>query len=144
MKTTLLVLFALAFFHPYHNTNSDAIIGIWQSGNGKGHIQIFKQNGKYHGKIIWLKEPLDKVTGHPKLDNKNPDPSKRNVPIMGMVVMRDFNYEDGEWTNGHIYDPSGGKEYKAYLKLKDINTLLVRGYIGISLIGKTDTWTRIR
>jgi uncharacterized protein (DUF2147 family) len=59
-------------------------------------------------------------------------------------MLKDFTYDDGEWTDGHIYNPSDGKEYKAYMKLKDHKTLTVRGYVGISLFGKTDTWTRVR
>ncbi|MER3470382.1 MAG: DUF2147 domain-containing protein [Chitinophagaceae bacterium] len=123
--------------------NSDAIVGVWQNGTGKGHIQIFKQDGKYHGKIIWLREPLDKQTGRPKVDTKNPIPSNRNNPILGLVMMRNFRYDEGEWNGGQIYVPSEGKEYKAYIKMVDENTLSVRGYIGIALIGKTDTWTRV-
>ena len=58
-------------------------------------------------------------------------------------MLKNFAYEDGEWSGGNIYNPSDGKEYKAYMKLKDKNTLSVRGYVGISLLGKTDTWTRV-
>ena len=59
-------------------------------------------------------------------------------------MLKDFKYNDDEWSDGRIYNPSDGKEYKAYMKLKDKNTLSVRGYIGISLLGKTDTWIRVR
>lgn len=141
----ILLLTAMIFSHlSSTSTSADAIIGVWQNGTGKGHIQIYKQGAKYFGRIIWLKEPLDKYTGKPKMDTKNPDPAQRSNPIIGLVMMRNFVYDDGEWTDGHIYNPSEGKEYKAYLKLRDPNTLLVRGYIGISLIGKTDTWVRVR
>src|SRR5690348_10048663 len=131
----LLILFFSFLFAPAltGNLNSDSIIGVWQNGTGKGHIQIYKQGSKFFGKIIWLKEPMDRATGRPKLDTKNPDPSQRNNPIIGLIMMRNFIYNDGEWTGGHIYNPSEGKEYKAYMKLQDQNTLLVRGYIGISL-----------
>lgn len=124
--------------------NSDVIIGTWQNSTGKGHIQIFKTNGKYHGRVAWLKEPFDKNTGRPILDEKNPDPAQRNNPIVGLVMMHDFTYEDGEWKNGLIYLPSEGKEYKANIQVKDANTLSVRGYIGIPLFGKTDVWTRVQ
>ena len=63
---------------------------------------------------------------------------------MGLVMLKDFKYDDNEWTGGHIYNPSDGKEYKAYMKLRDKNTLNVRGYVGISLLGKTDTWSRVK
>lgn len=121
----------------------DDIVGTWKDGNGKGHIQIFKQQGKYYGKIVWLKDAKN-TDGKPKVDRKNPNTSLRTRPIVGIVMLRDFKYDDGEWTNGYIYNPSDGKEYKAYMKLKDKNTLAVRGYVGISLIGKTDTWLRVK
>ena len=84
------------------------------------------------------------MNGRPKVDRKNPNPSLRTKPIMGLVMLKDFKYDDNEWTGGHIYNPSDGKEYKAYMKLRDKNTLNVRGYVGISLLGKTDTWSRVK
>ena len=133
----LVALPALAAIHP------DAVLGIWKNGSGKGHIQIYKQSGKYYGKLIWLKDAQDE-TGKPKLDRKNEDPDKRTQPLIGLVMMRDFKFDDTEWNNGHIYNPSDGKEYKGYLKMVNNNTLAVRGYVGFSWIGKTDTWTRVK
>lgn len=137
----LMAFLFMSFDNPAEN--ADAIVGTWQNSTGKGHIQIFKHNNKYYGKIAWLRDPLDKTTGRPKVDQKNPDPAQRNNPIMGLMMMRNFRYEDGEWKDGQIYVPSEGKEYKAYVRIKDINTLLVRGYIGLAIIGKTDIWTRV-
>lgn len=124
------------------NTNPDIIIGTWMNGSGKGQVQIYKQGNKYYGKLIWLKEPNDDK-GNPKTDVKNPTVSLRDKPLMGAVILRDFVFDDGEWNSGRIYDPQNGKDYKCFLRLKDSKTLLVRGYIGISLLGRTDTWTRI-
>lgn len=125
---------------------ANAIIGVWKNGEGTGHIEIYKTtSGHYAGKIVWLKEPIDEETGKPKLDKRNPDKAKRNVPTLGLVNMYAFKYDasDKEW-NGHIYDPKNGKDYSCRVEMKDANTLKVRGYIGISLIGRTDTWTRIK
>ncbi len=124
-------------------SNPDDIIGVWKDSQGKGEVQIFKQNGKYYGKIIWLKKPQD-INGKPKVDKNNPNPSLRNKPVLGLLMLKDFRYEKDEWSDGRIYNPSDGKEYKAYMKLKDKDTLSVRGYIGISLLGKTDTWIRVK
>ena len=137
---TLLVFLTLTGFTTF---NPDAILGVWKDRMGKGHIQIFKHDGKYYGKIIWLKNALNE-NGQPKSDRKNPDPSQRNKPLIGLVMLRDFVYDDGEWSDGHIYNPSDGKEYRAFMKLVDYNTLDVRGYVGISMFGKTDTWLRVR
>ena len=141
MKTTLLLLSLI--FATVSMENADAIIGVWKNATGKGHIQIYKSNNRYYGKIIWLKNAVDNA-GRPKLDHKNTDPGKRNHPLIGLVMLRGFTFDDGEWNGGMIYNPSDGKEYKAFMKLKTESTLLVRGYVGLSVIGKTDTWTRVR
>lgn len=143
MKNVLLIGFMLGLALPgFAASTPDDIIGIWKDGKGKGHVQIYKQNGKYYGRIVWLQKPKDE-TGKPKLDKNNPNTSLRNKPLLGLTMLKNFAYDDGEWSGGHIYNPSDGKEYKAYMKLKDKNTLSVRGYVGISLLGKTDTWTRV-
>ena len=138
-----LLLISLLFFAPFIPRNADAIIGVWKNSTGKGHIQIYKHQNKYYGKIIWLKDAVD-AEGKPKTDKKNTDPSKRKTSLIGMIMLRDFKYKGGEWNGGHIYNPSDGKEYKGNIKLRDDKTLTVRGYVGISLLGKSDTWTRIQ
>ena len=144
MKGLLLVITAISLTGLRDTDRADAIIGVWKNGSGKGHVQIFKNKHKYYGKIVWLRDAMDPTTGKPKVDRKNSDPDQRNRPLIGMVMMRDFIYDDGEWNDGRIYNPSDGKEYKAYMKMKDHKTLTVRGYVGISLLGKTDTWTRVK
>lgn len=125
------------------SNNPDDILGVWLNGSGKGHIQIYKQNGKYYGKIIWLRDPKD-PEGVLKVDKRNPKEELRTRPIVGLVVLRDFKFEDDEWTGGKIYNPSDGKDYKSILRLQNPQTLSVRGYIGFSFIGKTDIWRRIK
>lgn len=122
--------------------NADAILGTWVNGSGKGHIHIYKSGGKYFGKIVWLREVNGK-DGKPRVDRHNPDPAKRTQPVLGMVMMRGFVYDKGEWNSGYIYNPSDGKEYKSYIKMKNPNEIVVRGYMGMSWFGKSDTWTRI-
>lgn len=121
----------------------DDILGTWLNATGKGHIQVFKQGNAYYGKLVWLKEPNDEA-GKPKTDKNNPDANLKSKPILGLQILKGFQFDKDEWTGGKIYDPQNGKEYKCYMKMKDANTLLVRGYIGISMIGRTETWTRIK
>jgi len=79
------------------------------------------------------------------VDRENPDPARRNQPILGLVILRDFAFvKDGLWENGMIYDPENGKDYKCKMTLESPDVLNVRGFIGISLIGRTDTWTRVK
>jgi uncharacterized protein (DUF2147 family) len=143
MKSLLLLLAIFSGISAYSSNNPDAILGIWSNSSNRGHIQVYKQNGQYFGKIIWLLKPLDK-NNLPKVDKNNPDKNLQSKPLLGLVLLRDFKYKDDEWVNGKIYNPEDGKEYKAYMKLKDNQTLFVRGYIGFSFIGKTETFHRVR
>lgn len=141
---SILSLFvSLTAFAP--TDNADAVLGTWLNGTKKGHVQIYKQGGTYFGKLVWLGQPNDPATGKPRTDEKNTDHSKRTRPLMNMVLMYNFKYDgDNVWADGKIYNPEDGKEYNCKMTLKDPNTLLVRGYVGISLLGKTQTWTRIK
>jgi len=121
---------------------ADDIVGAWLT-NGKepAKIQIYKSGEKYYGKIVWLQNPTD--IGKPKLDKNNPDKNKRNQPIVGLVILKAFKFDgDDEWEDGDIYDPESGKTYSCFITLKNKTTLKVRGYIGISLLGRTELWTK--
>lgn len=121
------------------------ILGVWKTGEGNGHVEIYKNGDKYQGKIVWLKEPTDPETGKPKTDKQHPDPKNHSRPILGLVNLWGFTAKSANtFENGHIYDPKNGKEYKCVMTLKDENHLEVRGYVGITLIGRTDKWTRIK
>lgn len=119
----------------------DAILGKWLTEKGKSVVQVYHCGDAYCGKIIWLKEPLDKQ-GKEKLDTKNPDKSKRNRKILGLVILTGLKYKGpNKWEGGRIYDPERGKTYKCHAWF-DKGKLKLRGYIGFSLIGRTTTWTR--
>ena len=117
----------------------DPIEKYWFDGEKNAKIHIYKaRDGKFYGKIAWLRVP-DR-NGKPKVDERNPDPKKRTQPIMGLVILRGFEKdEDGQYEDGTIYDPKSGKTYSAKMTLKG-NKLDVRGYVGISMIGRTTTW----
>lgn len=118
------------------------IEGTWIPSSGKANVRIYKSGDHFYGAIIFLKEPIDSVSHKPKVDKNNPDKSKRNTPLMGYLLLKNFIYDDGIWKDGTIYDPENGKTYSCKISMKDKNTLDVRGFIGISLIGRTDVWKR--
>lgn len=124
------------------SAQADRILGDWYTENHKAKVTISKVNNKYYGKIVWLKEPNDAETKKPKVDKHNPDPKLKTRPIIGLNLIRDFEYVDGIWDNGLIYDPENGKEYSCYIKFENEKKLYVRGYIGFSLIGRTTYWTK--
>jgi len=154
MKTFLLasVLAVTSFFGAASVTTKvgegEAIVGKWLNQEGTSHIQIFKATngsfaGKYFGKIVWLKEPLK--NGKPKVDDLNPDPKKQAVPLLGLQILKNFVYDadDKEWEDGTIYDPKNGKTYSCIMTLSG-NNLNVRGYVGISMLGRTGVWTKVQ
>jgi uncharacterized protein (DUF2147 family) len=146
MKCKILVFCALLImFKAYSQApnEADAIIGVWESGNGKARIKIDKANDKFNGRIVWLKEPLDEA-GKPKVDKNNPDEALRSKPLLGYSMLKAFTYAgDKTWEEGTIYDPESGSTYSCTITMTDDNTLDVRGFIGVSLFGRTDVWKRV-
>jgi len=134
--------------------DTDAIVGTWTTAEAKSTVEIFKKDDRYYGKIVALKEPLfptdpnhkDFVAGRegqPKVDLRNPEESLRSRSIIGMELMAGFKHDgDDVWSSGNIYDPESGKTYKCKLTLVSPKELKVRGFIGISLLGRTSFWTR--
>ncbi len=129
--------------------DADSILGLWNTAENKSKVEIFKCGNKYCGRIAELKEPTytadDKegMAGQPKLDRKNPDPSLRTRPLLGLQLMHGFTYSGRNvWEGGEIYDPDNGKTYKCKMTLSAPNRLDVRGFIGFSLFGRTSIWSR--
>lgn len=124
---------------------ADRLIGVWAPSNGRALVKIQNIAGKYYGRIVKLKEPLDPETGEPKLDKNNPDESLRSTPLLGFRMLKDFVYEGGdEWTEGTIYDPQNGNLYSCTIKMKKDGSLDIRGYIGVKALGRTDVWKRVK
>ena len=127
----------------------DLILGIWDNQEKDAKIEIFRCGDKFCGKIVWLKNPdypedsKDGVPGTPKLDHNNPDPQVRKKPVLGLEIVKDFTYTgDNTWVDGKVYDPKSGRTYSGKMTLVTPNQLHLRGFIGISLLGRTTTWTR--
>ena len=119
------------------------ILGHWFNEEKDAKVEIYQENGKYYGKVVWLEEPNEPDTGLPKLDDENDDPELQKRPIMGLLLMTDFVFDgDDEWEDGEIYDPKSGNTYSCYMKFDSKDVLKVRGFIGISWIGRTTYWTR--
>ena len=122
----------------------DAILGSWVTSNGDAHFLIYKKGDKFFGKLDWIKY-LNDEQGKPKTDKNNPDPVLRSRPYTGLELLKDFTFDgdDNQYIDGTIYDPKNGKTYSCKMTLNG-TTLKIRGYIGISLLGRTETWTRLK
>ena len=113
----------------------DAVLGQYWTPAKNAKIQIYKQNGLYYGKTVW--------TERSGLDTLNPDPRKRSESLLGLVFLTDFEYDDGKYVDGEIYDPQTGNIYSCKMWLQDNGDLKARGYIGISLFGRSEVFERI-
>lgn len=139
---SLTVTFMLLLFTAVAQNKAEDIVGVWlTAGKEPAKVQVYRSGEKYYGVITWLQNPVK--DGKPRVDANNPDKSKRTNPIIGLIILTGFKFDgDDEWKGGDIYDPQNGKTYSCFLYLKDKNTIKLRGYIGISLFGRTETWTR--
>ncbi|MBA4853548.1 DUF2147 domain-containing protein [Emticicia sp. BO119] len=119
----------------------DITQGTWFNQEKSGKIQFFKQGDKYFGKIVWLKEPND--GGKPRTDKQNPDEKLRNIPLIGLINLKNFKQAGKDsWVDGEVYDPKNGKTYSCKMTLTSPKTLDVRGFIGLSIIGRTEHFTK--
>ena len=154
MKTKLLVsMLAIFLLSPVlklsaQDFKATDVVGVWLNEDKDAHVDIYQDGDKFFGKIVWLKTPIDSLTNKPKLDTKNLDESLRTRPVMGMLLLTDFVFDgDDEWEDGEIYDPKSGKTYSCYMEFPDEDNkknLKIRGYIGISLLGRTTYWTKVK
>lgn len=119
----------------------DITQGTWYNAEKTSKIQFYKQGNKLFGKVVWLKEPLE--NGKPRLDKMNGDAKLKTRPIMGLVFLTNFTADGAKvWEDGEIYDPNNGKTYSCKLTVTSATTIDARGYIGISIIGRTTKFTK--
>ncbi|MBS0659252.1 MAG: DUF2147 domain-containing protein [Verrucomicrobia bacterium] len=137
-------LFLLALFALPLALMAQSPVGVWTNEAKEAQFEIFDQGGKLFGKIVSLKEPNDK-DGKPKTDTNNPDAAQKSKPLVGLVFLKGFTSAgNGRWENGSIYDPKNGKTYKSYMQMSGANKIEVRGFIGFSMLGRSQNWTRIK
>lgn len=136
MKQLIFIILITISFAAFGQPKPDAIVGEWLTAAKDGKVQIYKSGNKFFGKISWGNRPNGK-------DTNNPDPKLRDQNLIGLVILKDFSFNGKDkWEEGTIYDPNNGKTYSCAIRLKNEKTLEVRGYIGISLLGRTEVWTR--
>lgn len=136
MKQIISIFLIAISFSALGQPKPDAIVGEWLTAAKDGKVQIYKSGNKFFGKISWGNRPNGK-------DTNNPDPKLRDQNLIGLVILKDFSFNGKDkWEDGTIYDPNNGKTYSCVIRIKDEKTLEVRGYIGISLLGRTEVWTR--
>lgn len=123
--------------------HKDQIIGKWLNATGEAQIYIYSNDGKYFGKIAWMKTP-NHPDGKPRLDKNNPDNGLSKSSLLGLIILKDFVFSNDVWQGGSIYDPKIGKTYSCKISLQDSDKINVRGFVGFSILGRTEIWTRIK
>ncbi len=141
MKKLFLGLILLVGFM---SVNAQDVVGKWktiddETGKPKSIVEIYKDGNKYYGKIVEMITEKNKDgvcrTCETKYKNKN---------IIGLVILKDLEKDDDEYGDGEIMDPKNAKTYSCYIKLVSTNKLKVRGYLGFSLLGRTQYWYRVK
>ncbi|MGA2349389.1 MAG: DUF2147 domain-containing protein [Terracidiphilus sp.] len=117
-------------------------VGHWQIVNSDGapggQAEIYLDNGKLFGRVTQLRpgrtphDVCDKCSGEYK-----------NQLILGMVFLRNFHPEGDDWVGGSVVDPENGKEYQGKIWTVGKDSLHLRGFVGVSLFGRTETWVRL-
>ena len=134
-----IILFAYILVNSYQ---TNQIEGVWitqddETGKKKSEVLLYKNEGKLYGKILnlLLEEDKGKLCVNCKGENKN-------LAIEGMVIVEGLELNGKTWEEGTILDPKSGKTYSCYISFDNENTLKVRGFIGFSLLGRTQKWIR--
>lgn len=121
----------------------DPAFGMWLRATGTSIIKIEPCGQRACGRLVWLRDKTD-ANGQPRMDSENPDPAKRNRRLCGIAIMWGFERTSaGNWENGKIYKADEGDVYDSYIEIQDDGRLKLRGYLGVSLLGKSEILTRV-
>ncbi len=120
-------------------------VGVWKTvddatGKPKSLVTIWEQGGILYGKIDKI---LDPEPDNPEQKCIHCEGSLKNKPLVGLQILSGLKKDGDQWSGGRILDPDNGKTYKCYINVQDGGKKLkVRGFIGFSLIGRTQYWQR--
>ena len=120
-------------------------VGLWYAEGGAAVVEITPCGDALCGRVVWLHSPLDE-DGCELRDKNNPDLALRNRRLVGLQILGGLVASDQRlvsWTGGTIYDPVSGNTYRCRLELDGHDRLRLRGYVGIPLVDRTTTWTRV-
>lgn len=123
----------------------DKIIGVWWNEEKTSRVEVYQNNGKYYGKIVFLKDNTNPDGTTPRTDYNNPDAAQKNRKLIGTLILKNliWDEDDNEWDDGEIYDPKSGKTYSCYAVLQADGKLYLKGYVlGMPFLGRSTLWTR--
>jgi uncharacterized protein (DUF2147 family) len=132
------------FFLMLNTIQGQSVVGKWktiddETGEAKSIVEIYEKSGKIYGKVVDILRADRKKDVCTKCDG-----AEKNKPILGMVIINGLKKDESEYNGGTILDPTNGKKYKCYITLDSADKLKLRGYVGISIVGRTQYWTRVK
>jgi uncharacterized protein (DUF2147 family) len=140
-KTTMIVVLAISITTASRATASP--LGRWYAEGGAAQVEIAPCGDALCGRVVWLRSPYDE-NGCMLSDRRNPDRALQDRPMLGLDILRGLRATgDGAWDGGSIYDPTSGRSYRCMISMAGDDRLLVRGYIGFHVLGRTTTWIRV-
>ncbi len=139
-----LIFFIIFLISIGTSAQSQSVIGKWktiddETGRPISIVEVFEKNHKVYGKVLEILNPANRNRVCEKCSGED-----SNKPILGLTVIKGLTKVGDEYTKGKILDPKNGKLYSCYITLENQDKLKVRGYIGISLFGRTQYWYRIK
>ncbi len=138
MKHLLVIIFATLTSIFYAQNKADDVVGTYMTDKNEAMVEVYKTGTKYFGKINWTKTPG-------KMDTNNPDAAQKTDKLAGKEILKSFDFNGKDtWHNGTIYDPKNGKTYSCKITRDDKGNLNVRGFIGVSLLGRTAFWIKVK
>ncbi len=143
--TTLGIVSMVLLFAPSAGAGEATAAGLWWADNGSAQVEVHESDGALTGTIVWLRAPFG-VDGQTLRDINHRDASRHDTPVVGLAMLSGFrrDSDDAEiWTGGSVYDPGNGRTYQGTIRMDGEDRLLLRGFIGISLLGRTTTWIRV-
>ncbi len=115
--------------------------GVWSMSNGKVTVKVDECGGNLCAQIVGLKEPISKIDGKPKVDRENPDPGKRQRPLIGLPILIGMKPAGENAWKGAIYNPDDGRTYSATVNYEG-RTMKVKGCVA-GILCKTNVFQRI-
>ncbi len=116
----------------------DAVLGDYWTQKKDAITRFYKKDDRYFGKLIWVED-------FGATDDENPDPKLRERPLLGLEYVFRFRFNGKDkYVDGEVYAPDDGKTYAGWMKMDGPDVLKLRGYVGISLFGRTETMARVK
>lgn len=138
----LLVALLLAAGRSFAQSSPDEAVGVWLSEDRASKIEVFKTGSTYTGKLLWTADMYERDGKTSKKDDHNPDPALCHRELKNLVIISGLAYADGGYTGGTYYYVENGSTYLCNMTLKG-GKMLLRGYMGVPMLGRTYVWTRV-